>query len=91
LEDIREGGIREAEMSGSERVNTTLSGSARVDDIKGHPKGELRGQSKSVNITEDVRKFAAQQKISERDALQIGLEQKAKEFKESGADVYAKM
>jgi phosphomethylpyrimidine synthase len=44
----------------------------------------------SMRITEDVRKFAAQQQISEEDALQVGLEQKAKEFVEKGAEVYAK-
>jgi phosphomethylpyrimidine synthase len=44
----------------------------------------------SMKITEDVRKFAAEQKISEEEALQIGLEQKATEFNEAGAEVYAK-
>jgi phosphomethylpyrimidine synthase len=43
----------------------------------------------SMKITEDVRKFAAEQKISEEQAPQVGLEQKAKEFVEKGADVYA--
>ena len=46
-------------------MNTALSGSGRVDDIESHPAGEIRGLTKLVNITEDVRKFAAQQKISE--------------------------
>jgi hypothetical protein len=42
-------------VSGNERVNTTkLSGSGWVDDLKCHPKGELRGQTKLVKITEDV-------------------------------------
>ena len=41
-------------------------------------------------ITEDIREFAAEQTISEEQALQVGLEQKAKEFKEAGADAYAK-
>src|SRR5882724_6992383 len=41
-------------------------------------------------ITENVRKFAAEQKISEAEALQTGLQQKAKAFKEAGAEVYAK-
>jgi hypothetical protein len=54
--------------SGSERVNMALSGSGRVDDIKGHPQGEIRGLTKLVNITEDVRKFAVEQKISEESA-----------------------
>jgi phosphomethylpyrimidine synthase len=43
-----------------------------------------------MKITEDVRKFAAEQKISEEKALQVGLEQKAKEFAEQGSEVYAK-
>jgi hypothetical protein len=81
---------REAEVSGSERVNTRLSGSARVDDIKSHPQGEIRGLTKLVKITEDVRKFAAQQKISEEEALGVGLEQKAREFVEKGAEVYVR-
>jgi phosphomethylpyrimidine synthase len=41
-----------------------------------------------MKITEDVRKFAAEYKISEEEALQTGLEQKGKEFKKSGAEVY---
>ena len=81
---------RKAEMSGSERVNTALSGSGRVDDIKGHPQGEFRGLTKLVNITEDVRKFAAEQKLSEDDALRAGMEQKAREFSESGSEIYSK-
>jgi phosphomethylpyrimidine synthase len=46
--------------------------------------------SERVKITEDGRKFAAEQKLSEEDALRVGLEQKAKEFAEKGAQVYAK-
>jgi phosphomethylpyrimidine synthase len=41
-----------------------------------------------MKITEDVRKFAAQQQVSEEQALQVGLEQKAKKFAEKGAEVY---
>jgi len=44
----------------------------------------------SMKITEDVRKYAAEQKISEEEALQVGLEQKATEFNEAGAEIYAK-
>ena len=44
----------------------------------------------SMKITEDVRKYAAEQKISEEEALQVGLEQKATEFTEQGAEIYAK-
>ena len=49
----------------------------------------LRGRS-SVNITEDVRKYAAEQAISEEEALAKGMEEKSKEFVEKGAEVYAK-
>jgi hypothetical protein len=41
-------------------MNTRLSGSARVHDIKGHPQGEIRGLTKPVNIMADVRKYAAE-------------------------------
>ncbi len=44
----------------------------------------------SMKITEDVRKYAAEHGMSEHDALQKGMEQKASEFKQSGAEVYAK-
>ena len=57
---------------------------------EGLPLGEIRGLTKLVKITEDVRKFAAEQKISEEEALQVGLEQKATEFNEAGAEIYAK-
>ena len=43
-----------------------------------------------MKITEDVRKFAAEQKISEDQAIQAGLEEKAKEFARKGSEVYAK-
>ena len=43
----------------------------------------------SMKITEDVRKYAAEQKISEEQALQVGLEEKAKEFAEKGGEIYA--
>jgi phosphomethylpyrimidine synthase len=44
----------------------------------------------SMKITEDVRKYAAEQAISEEEALQRGMDEKSKEFVESGAEVYAK-
>jgi uncharacterized protein YllA (UPF0747 family) len=44
----------------------------------------------AVNITEDVRKYAADQAISKEEALQRGMEEKSKEFVEAGAEVYAK-
>ena len=51
-------------------MNTRLSRSARVDDIKSHPQGEIRGLTKLVKITEDARKFAAEQKISEEQTVE---------------------
>ena len=44
----------------------------------------------SMKITEDVRKYAAEQAISEEEALKKGREEKSKEFVEKGAEVYAK-
>jgi phosphomethylpyrimidine synthase len=44
----------------------------------------------SMKITEDVRKYAAEQAISEEEALRKGMEEKSKEFVEKGAQVYAK-
>jgi len=42
-----------------------------------------------MKITEDVRKYAAEQAISEEEALAKGMAEKAKEFVEKGAEVYA--
>ena len=44
----------------------------------------------SMRITEDVRKFAAEQKISEETALEVGLGEKAKEFASVGG-IYQKV
>ncbi|MCX6905553.1 MAG: phosphomethylpyrimidine synthase ThiC [Verrucomicrobia bacterium] len=44
----------------------------------------------SMKITEDVRKYAAEQGIAEAEALKQGMETKAKEFVEQGAELYAK-
>jgi phosphomethylpyrimidine synthase len=45
----------------------------------------------SMKITEDVRKYAAEQGMSEEEALKRGMEEKSKEFVEKGAEVYAKV
>src|SRR3984893_12629654 len=42
----------------------------------------------SMKITEDVRKYAAKQGISESDALEKGLKEKSAEFVQKGAEVY---
>jgi phosphomethylpyrimidine synthase len=43
-----------------------------------------------MRITEDVRKYAAEHGLSEEAAVEEGLKQKATEFKEAGAEIYAK-
>jgi phosphomethylpyrimidine synthase len=44
-----------------------------------------------MKITQDVRDYAAQQGISEDEALKKGMEQKSTEFKEKGAEIYSKL
>jgi phosphomethylpyrimidine synthase len=44
----------------------------------------------SMKITEDVRKFAVEQGITEGLAIEQGLKQKAAEFTKSGSEIYAK-
>ena len=38
----------------------------------------------------DVRKFAAEQGVSEQEALQKGMEEKSREFTAKGGELYAK-
>jgi len=44
----------------------------------------------SMKITEDVRKYAAEHGLSDAEAIESGMQEKRKEFLESGAEVYAK-
>jgi phosphomethylpyrimidine synthase len=44
----------------------------------------------AMKITEDVRKYAAEQGLAEEQALKAGMEQKAREFVEKGSEIYAK-
>ena len=44
----------------------------------------------SIKITEDMRKYAADQGVSEQEALQEGMEEKSREFAEKGSELYAK-
>jgi phosphomethylpyrimidine synthase len=44
----------------------------------------------SIRITEDVRKYAAEHGLSEKEAIESGMQEKRKEFLETGAEVYAK-
>jgi phosphomethylpyrimidine synthase len=43
-----------------------------------------------MRITEDVRRYAKEQGISEEAALEVGLQEKSKEFVKKGSEVYAK-
>ncbi len=42
-----------------------------------------------MKITEDVRRYAQEEGISEDEALQAGIEQKARDFADSGAEIYS--
>ena len=70
-------------------MNTRLSGSARVDSTNVLPLGELRGLTKLIKITEDLRKNAVEQGIAEAEALDSGMQEKAREFTQRGAEIYA--
>jgi phosphomethylpyrimidine synthase len=43
-----------------------------------------------MKITEDVRKYAAEQGLAEEEALAKDLAEKSEEFTEQGSEVYAK-
>ena len=43
-----------------------------------------------MKTTEDVRKYAAEQGMSDEQALHSGMEQKSREFNEAGAEVYGR-
>jgi phosphomethylpyrimidine synthase len=44
----------------------------------------------SMKITEDVRKYAAEQGLTETEALESGMEEKSKEFVDQGSELYAR-
>jgi phosphomethylpyrimidine synthase len=43
-----------------------------------------------MKITQDVREYARQHGLDETRVLEVGLEEKAKEFRESGGEIYAR-
>src|SRR5881409_1383941 len=43
----------------------------------------------SMKITEDVRKYAAEQGLNEQEALKKGMEEKSREFVKHGAEIYS--
>jgi phosphomethylpyrimidine synthase len=42
----------------------------------------------SMKITQDVREYAASKRVTEQQAIQIGMKEKAEEFKQSGSEIY---
>jgi hypothetical protein len=66
-------------------MNTAVSGSGRVDDIQGHPRGRV---GRAWQTRQDVRRYAAEQGLSEEAAVNKGLEEKAAEFTKKGSEVY---
>jgi phosphomethylpyrimidine synthase len=42
----------------------------------------------SMKITQDVREYAKQQGVEEREAIERGLVEKSEEFKEKGGEIY---
>ena len=42
----------------------------------------------SMKITEDVRKYAKEKALDEQKAIQVGMKEKAEEFKKAGAEIY---
>ena len=42
-----------------------------------------------MKITEDVRKYAAEQGLSEDEAMEKGLQEKSREFVQTGAQIYS--
>jgi phosphomethylpyrimidine synthase len=44
----------------------------------------------SMKITQEVREYAAQKQVAELVAIETGMQEKAKEFKQAGAEIYTK-
>ena len=42
----------------------------------------------SMKITQDVREYAAQKKLDEHQAIQIGMKEKSEEFRKTGSEIY---
>jgi phosphomethylpyrimidine synthase len=42
-----------------------------------------------MKITEDVRIYAAEQNVSDADALELGMAERSKAFRRSGGEIYA--
>ena len=70
-------------------MSRAFTGKARQTTRSVARRAMPRGRS-IVNTTEEVRKYAAEQAISEEEALKKGMEEKSKEFAEKGNELYAK-
>jgi phosphomethylpyrimidine synthase len=44
----------------------------------------------SMKITQDVRAYAEAHNIAEEDAIALGMDEKAKEFRDTGAKIYVR-
>ena len=44
----------------------------------------------SMKITEDVRKYAAEHGLTDAEAIESGMQEKKREFREKGAEIYSK-
>ena len=84
-------GKPEGRVNASERVNAALSGSARIDNTHGLPLGEIRGLTKLVKITDDVRRYAAEKGLSKEEAFTHGPGEKPEEFIASSVELWAKI
>ena len=43
-----------------------------------------------MKITDDVRRYAQEKGLNEEEALEVGMEEKSREFSEQGAELYSK-
>jgi phosphomethylpyrimidine synthase len=43
-----------------------------------------------MRITDDIRKYAAENNLTNADAIEAGMEEKSKEFAKQGGEVYSK-
>ena len=42
----------------------------------------------SMKITQDVREYAVKKRITEQEAIRIGMQEKSEEFRQSGSEIY---
>ena len=64
-------------------------GTAETNDCRSAHRVTTSG-GVGIHITDDVRKYAAEQGIAEEEALKKGMEEKSREFTEQGNELYAK-